>query len=385
MTRDLKIVSASMLAWGIGEGLFIIFQPLYLQQLGADPVLIGILLGVNGLVMTLSQIPSGLLADRFGRRPVLWLSWCSGLTATWLMALAPSLSTFVAGMLLYGVTSSVMAPLNTYIQGAKGDWSLGRAVSFVTASYNVGAIFGPIIGGMIAVGFRLRTVYIAAGVMFTISTLIIFMLKKQPVQEKIITDGNSHLFQNKRFTTLLPIIAVVMLAIMLPQPLTANFLQNQQGLSLDKIGQLGSIYALGSVLMALLFGHLPAGVALWIGQAGLALFSIFIWKGSGLAWYSLAYLFLGGYRLCRAMAIALVQPLVRESEIGLAFGVVETLNALAFMVAPIIAGYLYHWSPASIYPVSLGVLLVSMLLSFRFLSDQQIEESTTTLDEERMM
>ena len=52
MSRDLKIVSAAMLTWGLGEGMFYIFQPLYIQQFGADPVLIGTILGINGLVMT---------------------------------------------------------------------------------------------------------------------------------------------------------------------------------------------------------------------------------------------------------------------------------------------------------------------------------------------
>ena len=59
MTRDLKIVSAAMLTWGFGEGMFYIFQPLYIQKFGADPILIGAILGINGFVMAASQIPSG--------------------------------------------------------------------------------------------------------------------------------------------------------------------------------------------------------------------------------------------------------------------------------------------------------------------------------------
>jgi MFS transporter, DHA1 family, tetracycline resistance protein len=102
MTRDLKIVSASMLTWGIGEGMFFIFQPLYIQQLGADPILIGVILGINGLVMSLSQIPAGYLADKVGRRPLMWFSWICGLVSAWVMGLAPSLGFFVVGLLLYG-------------------------------------------------------------------------------------------------------------------------------------------------------------------------------------------------------------------------------------------------------------------------------------------
>lgn len=367
MTRDLKIVSAAMLTWGIGEGMFYIFQPLYIQQLGADPILIGIILGINGLVMSLSQIPSGYLADKIGRRPLMWFSWLSGLVATWIMALSPSLGGFVAGLLLYGLTSSVLAPLNTYIQGARGKWSVGRAVSFISATYSVGGVMGPILGGVIAETFNLRMVYYAAGGLFAVSTLIIFLIKKQPIEDMTILDGDGHLLRNRRFISLLAVISMVMLAVTLPQPLTANFLQNQRALPLGRIGQLGSLGALGSVLMMLIFGNLPAGVAMVIGQAGLMLFVLFIWQGGGFIWYGLGYLFLGGYRLCRVMTVALVQPVVREREVGLAFGMVESLSAIAFMIAPVLAGFLYDWRPVSIYPISLLVLILAILLSFRYL------------------
>jgi len=60
MSRDLKLVVGAMLTWGLGEGIFYIFQPLYLQEFGADPILIGTILGINGLVMAIVQIPAGL-------------------------------------------------------------------------------------------------------------------------------------------------------------------------------------------------------------------------------------------------------------------------------------------------------------------------------------
>ena len=366
MTRDLKIISASMLFWGIGEGMFFIFQPLYIQQLGADPILIGVILGFNGLVMSISQIPAGYLADRIGRRPLMWFSWLSGLLAAWIMALAPSLGGFVAGLMLYGVTSSVMAPLNTYVQGARGKWTVGRAVSFISATYNIGGIMGPILGGMIAESVNLRSVYFAAGILFAVSTLIILFIRKQPVEDLTIIEGDTHLLRNKQFLSMLAVISLVMFAVTLPQPLTANFLQNQRELPLGQIGQLGSISALGSVLLMLVFGSFKTGTAMLLGQAGLMLFVVFIWGGNGFLWYGLGYLFLGGYRLCRAMSVALVQPVVRECEVGLAFGMVETLNAMAFMIAPILAGFLYDWRPVSVYPVSLGVLILAFLLSQQY-------------------
>jgi MFS family permease len=366
MTRDLKILSAAMITWGIGEGMFYIFQPLYIQQLGADPILIGTLLGINGLVMTLGQIPSGYLADRIGRRPMMWFSWICGVVATWVMALAQSLPLFVVGMLLYGVTSAVMAPLNTYIQGARGKWSVGRAVSFVSATYNIGGIIGPIIGGYIGETFNLHLVYTIAGVIFTISTIIVLFASNQKVVEHPVVKGEAHILQNKRYLGMLAMILLIMFAVTLPQPLAANFLRNERGLSLSRIGQLGSIGALGSVVLMLVFGHLQAGAALLVGQVGLILFSFMLWRGQGILWYGLGFGFIGGSKLCRAMTVALVRPVVREREIGLAFGIVESLNSLAYVIAPVVAGFLYDWRPVSIFPISLAVLGIAFVLSLRF-------------------
>ena len=98
MSRDLKIVSGAMLRLGAWGGYLPDFQPLYLQQFGADPILIGTILGINGLVMALVQIPPGYLADKIGCRPVIWFNYFVGVVATWMMALAPSLVFFVSGI-----------------------------------------------------------------------------------------------------------------------------------------------------------------------------------------------------------------------------------------------------------------------------------------------
>jgi len=59
MNRSLLWLGAALFSWGIGEGMFMLFQPLYLQQLGADPIQIGTILGAFGLVMVMVHIPSG--------------------------------------------------------------------------------------------------------------------------------------------------------------------------------------------------------------------------------------------------------------------------------------------------------------------------------------
>ena len=67
MTRDFLYVIISLFTWGVGEGAFFYFQPLFLEELGASPIVIGAILGGVGVAMTVVHIPAGYLADRFGR------------------------------------------------------------------------------------------------------------------------------------------------------------------------------------------------------------------------------------------------------------------------------------------------------------------------------
>ncbi len=158
MSRDLILLGLSLMTWGIGEAMFFIFQPLYLQQLGANPVTIGAIYGAAGIVMSVAHIPAGHLADRIGRKPLLLASWILAMVSTWAMALAPSLPFFVIGMLLYNLTAFVSSPLSSYITAARGKLSVERALTLVSALYNTGAILGPWLGGQVGERFGLRTI-----------------------------------------------------------------------------------------------------------------------------------------------------------------------------------------------------------------------------------
>ena len=357
-----------MFTWGLGEGMFIYFQALYLQQLGADITAIAGILGALGIAMTAAHIPAGYLADRLGRRPVMWSSWIMGMISTWIMALAASLPAFVVGMLLYGVTAYVSAPLNSYVSSARGRWSVGRALTTVAALYSLGAVSGPLLGGAIAEGIGLRRVYLVSAFIFMASTAMILFIRPQPVQARQATAEKVNLLQNARFTGLLGLALLVMFAAYLPQPLASLFLQNQRHLSLEAIGQLGSLGSLGNAVLLLGLGRLNSTLGFLLGQLALGLFALLLWRGSGMAWFGLGYFFIGGYRLCRQMVLALARPLVHSAEVGLAYGLLETINGAAVIVAPLAAGFLYERNPTWPFAASLGLLGLTLLASLLFLS-----------------
>ena len=138
MSADLILLSASLFAWGLGEGMFIYFQPIYMQQLGANTMTIASVFGLFGLAMMVVQIPAGYLADRVGRKPMLMAAWVTGIVAAGVMGLARVLPVFIVGMTLYCFTGFVSSPMNSYVTSARGKLSLVRAMTLISATYNLG-------------------------------------------------------------------------------------------------------------------------------------------------------------------------------------------------------------------------------------------------------
>ena len=363
MSRDLILIAISMFTWGVGEGMFLYFQPIYLQQLGADPVRIGAILGGFGLMMTISHMPAGYLADRLGRRPVMQAAWVLGVLATWIMALAGSLPIFVSGLLLYGVTMFVLSPLYSYVTAARGKLSVGRALTLISAAFNLGVVIGPVLGGYIGEVAGLRQTYFIAGWIFIVSTIVIFLIRPQPVDTPTPEMRGNAWLLNQRAFAYLGIVFLAMFATYLPQPLSPNFLQNQRNLSLSQIGQLYSMSSIGVVVLNLALGQLPARVGFMLGQAAVGLFALLLWQGSGLPWYLIGYFLLGGYKTARSLATAQMQEFVHSAKMGLSYGLTETVSSTAMILSPILAGYLYDLNPTWMYSVGVALVSVSILVN----------------------
>jgi MFS family permease len=363
MNRDLVFLAISLLTWGTGESMFLYFQALYLQKLGAEPVNIGLILGIAAIAAVVGHIPAGILADRIGRRPLIWSSWMIAIVATWTMALSKGLPGFVVGMVIYSCTTFVMSPLNSYITAARGKLSVGRALTIEMATYNIGFLLGPILGGRIADQMGLHSIYFIAGSIFIISFCIILLIRPQPLERASINEKSSGFTINRRFIVFLGFFFIVTFASFLPQPLSSNFLLNVRELSYSQIGQLGSISALGMVIMSLTLGHLNTRVGFLAGQAAVAIFTLLLWQGNNLLLFAAGYFFLGGFRITHALGSAQSNEMVHQSRMGLAYGLTETVFSSATMVAAPLAGYLYEINPGLPYSVGFGAIILSMALS----------------------
>jgi MFS family permease len=372
MNRSLMWLGGALFLWGVGEGMFLLLQPIYLQQLGASPIAIGGILGAFGAVMTLTHIPAGHLSDRFGRRPMLIAAWLTGVVATLVMALARSLTGLVLGLLLYGVTAFVSSPLDSYTTAARGKWSVGRAITFVSLTFNAGAIMGPVAGGHMADLFGFRTVFFVAAGVFVLSTVMVLLVSSQPRDHHDPENPPVGLLSNRRYVGFLAVYLLVAFAAYLPQPLTPNFLKNQHALSVSAIGELISLGYFGTTVLNLLLGQLEARLGFVLAQLSVGAFTMLLWRGLGFGWFALGYFLLGGFRTLRVLGVAQVRAFVHKSQMGLAYGVAETLGSLTTLLAPPLAGYLYSVDPGLMYPIGLGLIAIGILSTLAFVPRSRV-------------
>jgi DHA1 family multidrug resistance protein-like MFS transporter len=270
-------------------------------------------------------------------------------------------------MLIYNLTTFVSSPMNSYITAARGNLSVGRAITMVSALYNIGAIMGPWLGGQIGEKYGLRLIYVIAGSLFIISLAILLLIKPQPIEAHDPNGNANGKFFTRRFATYLSVIFLAGFSMYLAQPLSANYLQNQQGLSFESIGLLGTISSVGIVVLNLGLGNLQAHVGYILGQSAVAIFTLVLWRGTSFPWFCVGYFLIGGYRFTRSLATAQTKNLVHISRMGLAYGITETVGSSAIILAPLLAGYLYQIDPPLMYIVGFGMILASILVSVLFL------------------
>lgn len=367
MNRSLLFVALALLMWGFGEGMFFNFVPIYLdrQFLLSEPQ-IGLVLGAFGFSMAITHIPAGRLADRIGRRPLLIAAWILGLVSTFVMGIALALPLFLIGLFGYGLTAFVSSPLSSYVTAARGKWPIGTVLSLTTATFGLGMALGPVTGGWIGDNYGMRMSFFVASAMFVLSNIFIFLIERQPIDQHDPAAPPANLRSNQRLMIFMGVLAFAIFAMYLAQPLTPNFLEGVRGLSLSETGIIFTAGALGNSMMAILLSRVPPRRGFLVAQALVILFALFIWKGTSLPLYVLGYFLLGGFRAGRPMALAQARELVHDSQMGVTYGIMETISAVIFVLTPPLAGILFARDPMIVYPLSIALIAMSIAVSYFF-------------------
>src|SRR3954464_11482282 len=167
----------------IGFGIVIPILPLYAEHFHASPVTIGWLTGIySGMQIIFTPI-LGKLSDRFGRRPVLFISIVGTAFGFALMGLAHSLTLLFVARILAGITGGNIAIPQAYIADVTAPEQRSRAMGLIGAAFGLGFTFGPLIGGIMSRISYSAPFYFAAGLAVANAFLVYLVLPESLSRE----------------------------------------------------------------------------------------------------------------------------------------------------------------------------------------------------------
>src|SRR5579859_4816550 len=149
--RTLLAISLAVCAAFTGIGMVTPVRVLYAESRGASLAIIGAMASSYLVSNFLFQYPSGWLADRWGRKPMMVLSLLvqAMLSLIYLFVSDPIL--FVILRFAEGIAAAAFLPsARAFITDSIPSEKRGEAFGIFGAFFNAGFLFGPAIGGLLA-------------------------------------------------------------------------------------------------------------------------------------------------------------------------------------------------------------------------------------------
>ena len=142
---------------------------------GATPALIGLAIGAYGLTQAVLQIPFGMLSDRIGRLPVIYVGLLIFAAGALLAASADSIWGVIAGRILQGagaISAAVMALLSDLTREQHRTKAMAMIGMTIGLSFAVAMVVGP----LLTRAFGLSGLFLATGAMALCGIVIVMFM-----------------------------------------------------------------------------------------------------------------------------------------------------------------------------------------------------------------
>jgi len=139
---------------------------------GSTPALIGLAIGAYGLTQAVLQIPFGMLSDRIGRRPVIYVGLLIFAAGSVLAANADSIWGVIAGRVLQGagaISAAVMALLSDLTR----EQHRTKAMAMIGMSIGLSFAVAMVVGPLLTRAFGLSGLFWATAAMALLGILIV--------------------------------------------------------------------------------------------------------------------------------------------------------------------------------------------------------------------
>ncbi len=357
LDRNLILLFALNIAFGLTMQLINPLFPLFLEEAGANEVQNAMVISAGNLIATMFMLPSGLLIDRVGKKTLLLLGAGLSTVSIFLLSMVNNWAIVFPLYMLFSMAGAFFIPSRMAMITENTEAS-NRSSTFgvMNMAWPVTGIIAPTLSGFLVQYFSWRHVFLIAGGINALSLIPTYLIKRKGAYKtKKEKASFRDVFGREVFPTLASffvfhlLMTIGMGGVNMILPL---YLGDVHGLSPTLIG---IFFTAPSIVM--MFTQVPAGtLAERFGKKRWILTCISLIPFLYLSWIFtenwvvmlIAYSLLNGlWSMTWPATLTLLSESVPDGMLGAAFGVRMTGVRMGFTVGPLIGSYLYSTYYAS--------------------------------------
>jgi MFS family permease len=178
----------------VGFGIVLPLLPFYATDMGATPLVVGLIISSYSAMQFLLAPVWGALSDRLGRRPLLILGLFGSAVSYIVFGLANTIGVLLLSRVIAGIMGANIAVAQAYIADTTTVQQRARGMGLIGAAFGLGFIFGPAIGGFLSRWGYGVPGFAAAGLSFLAAGSAVFLLPESlPPERRTKTTGHGGL------------------------------------------------------------------------------------------------------------------------------------------------------------------------------------------------
>ncbi len=354
LNRMLLLFMTAMILANMGTEMFGMLLPLYLKELNASVVQIGLFFTVSQVIPLVVQILGGWVSDSLGRLRSIALGSVAGNLTYVGFIFAPTWQWVMSGMFFNAITRSLIGPsYSAFIAENSAEHNRARLFGISDTLYMIVGVLGPPLGGYLADAYGFRIMFGAAWVLYFLATMIRVSMARTAARgheanprkltmENLRTNLSAMLgllLSGGLITWVLITDGIRDISYSLSGNLMPVYLEQIGGMSFQQIGWLGSIFSVCMMLVTMPAGWLAdkkgerLGIILGFFMQFVAMFAFM--QARGFLGYAGVWAIFGlGIGMMSPAYNSLISKAVPEKLRGTAFGLFGTSLGLVSLPAP---------------------------------------------------
>ncbi len=387
---DIKTLLTPLMRWfmfamvlaNIGGSMYTILLPIYLTELGASVVQVGLVFTLSSVMILGLQIFGGWVSDSIGRLRAIAIGSVGGVIGFALMLLANSWETMLFAIAVSQIPYALVGTsFGAFIAENSTHETRGQVYGITETIYQVTGVIGPPLGGFIAGFYGFKPMLLVAGIFYTIAAgLRIWMATTMRSPEEAAPQKLTAKSFKSSLTLMIGMVlsggvvtwifitdGVGDIAYRLSNELQPLYLEQVAGIPLIQIGLLGAMFSIGMMFTPILSGRIADkfGERVPISLGFLMIFFAYLifLQASDFIGFAITWAFFGvSVGLFSPAYQSLVSKVVPKKNLGIFTGMFRSSLGLISLPAPYIGAQLWErFNPRVPFIITAILALISVI------------------------